>query len=157
MAECIGERAVCDAPGGLLTGEFPLEAVIELCAGLCIHHIPHLGLARFALHALGVGVVRMHLHRERPGRVDEFDEHGEHAVCMPCPHTCGVPGRIFRQRPAGVRPIDNGAGAVLVAAQLPAFGQGRQSGMLAVFAFQAFTAPQVVLERGRELFYIAVR
>ena len=66
---------------------------------------------------------------------------------MPCPHTCGVPGRIFRQRPAGVRPIDNGAGAVLVAAQLPAFGQGRQSGMLAVFAFQAFAAPQDVYKR----------
>lgn len=59
------------------------------------------------------------------------------------PHIPPASGR----RPA----IDNGAGAVLVAAQLPAFGQGRQSGMLAVFAFQAFTAPQVVLERGREL------
>ena len=145
----------CTVPAGmkkrLRQRRFALKAVIDARALARVEHEPHFALSQRMFEFPRVCVVGVHLHGERPGRVDQLNQQRKRpGVLRLCARVLRVLGEILPERPPGVcAPRDDGRPG-LVAAQLPAFCQRGHVRPLAPIALEAVSAPDIILKRGAE-------
>ena len=150
-AQQLGQGVVFNRGAHLRQRRFALKAVIDARALARIEHEPHFALSQRMFEFPRVCVVGVHLHGERPGRVDQLNQQRKRpGVLRLCARVLRVLGEILPERPPGVcAPRDDGRPG-LVAAQLPAFRQRGHVRPLAPIALEAVPAPDIILKRGAE-------
>ena len=133
------------------------EAIDKLRAGSRVDDVPHLALPELSVFMLPcVCVVRMHLHREIGGCVNELDENRQLAFFHRLRHAFGrmraEHPRILLQQlmECFVRILCKERESVRVRRALPGFRKGRQRDILGKIIPKPSSSPQVILSCGEE-------